>query len=150
MSYDVLVYRVESLSPPLGRLIEKIWQNKKRALIVTSSREEAEFIDQILWTYTPLSFLPHGCEGQDSTPMDHFFWVTTDQNHNPNKSETAVLIDSARISHEIMSDFSKIVVVLHHGEPTDFLRDLCCKAVKTTFWKQKGSKWISIPQLEEI
>ena len=150
MSYELIVYRVESLSPSLGRLVEKIWHHKTRALIIATSQEEAQVIDQLLWTYTPLSFLPHGCEGQDTDPMNHFFWITTDQTHNANKSEVAILIDSAEITQEMRDQFSKIMVVLHHGEKTDFLTHLCHTAQKVSFWRQKGPKWISIPHMDEI
>ena len=44
----------------LPKLLEKIVGSGHRALVVTSSEEEAEQLNQLLWTYDQDSFLPHG------------------------------------------------------------------------------------------
>ena len=41
------------------RLIEKAYENQKRIFIHTNSREEADQIDSLLWTYKDDSFLAH-------------------------------------------------------------------------------------------
>lgn len=44
----------------LPKLLEKIVAGGNKALVVTGSEEEAEQLNQLLWTYNPDSFLPHG------------------------------------------------------------------------------------------
>lgn len=41
------------------QLLEKIYAEQKRVYINTSSKEEAERFDGLLWTYRDDSFLPH-------------------------------------------------------------------------------------------
>lgn len=45
------------------RLVEKIYQQQRRAYIHTGSEEEARQLDRLLWTYRQDSFLPHGLLG---------------------------------------------------------------------------------------
>ncbi len=46
------------------RLVEKIYQQNRRAYIHTGSEEEARQLDRLLWTYRQDSFLPHGLHGK--------------------------------------------------------------------------------------
>lgn len=41
------------------KLIEKAWADQQQVYIHTHSREEAERLDTLLWTYRDDSFLPH-------------------------------------------------------------------------------------------
>jgi DNA polymerase-3 subunit chi len=73
----------------LIKLMEKMMERHERVLILTETRERAIFLDQLLWTYTPLSFLPHGLEGDDSSE-DQPLWITSTPN-NANKAGVLVL-----------------------------------------------------------
>lgn len=44
----------------LPKLLEKVVGGGHRALVLTTSEEEAEQLNQLLWTYDQDSFLPHG------------------------------------------------------------------------------------------
>ncbi len=59
---DISFYHLTStpLQRALPKLLEKIVGSGHRALVVTSSEEEAEQLSQLLWTYDQDSFLPHG------------------------------------------------------------------------------------------
>ncbi len=56
----------------LPKLLEKIVGSGRRALVVASSESEVDRLNQLLWTYDPNSFLPHGSakDGkQDKQPI---------------------------------------------------------------------------------
>ncbi len=48
------------LQRALPKLLEKIVAGGHKTLVVTDSDEESERLNQLLWTYDPDSFLPHG------------------------------------------------------------------------------------------
>ena len=41
-------------------IANKAWQNGNNVFIQTEDRETAELLDNLLWTYNDISFLPHG------------------------------------------------------------------------------------------
>ena len=50
----------------MSKLLEKTLESGKRALLITSSKEESEGLNDYLWTYKPGSWLPHGCCEDDN------------------------------------------------------------------------------------
>ena len=62
----------------LERSLERGWH----AVIETSSRERAEALDAMLWTYRDDSFLPHGIAGDASDPDQPVLIATDDGNAN--------------------------------------------------------------------
>ncbi|MDE3060665.1 MAG: DNA polymerase III subunit chi [Pseudomonadota bacterium] len=48
------------LERALPRLLEKAYAGGFKTLLLASSEEQAERFNQLLWTYNPGSFLPHG------------------------------------------------------------------------------------------
>jgi DNA polymerase-3 subunit chi len=61
-----------SLERALPKLLEKAYAGGFRTLVVAASDEQAERINQLLWTYDPNGFLPHGGEkdgAQEQQPI---------------------------------------------------------------------------------
>lgn len=50
------------------RLIEKAYARGHRVFIYCSSKEEAELIDELLWTFKDDSFIPHNLQGEGPEP----------------------------------------------------------------------------------
>ena len=48
------------LESALPRLLERTLESNSRAVVITSSDERVEMLDDLLWTYDPASWLPHG------------------------------------------------------------------------------------------
>jgi DNA polymerase-3 subunit chi len=78
-----------TLKEALPRLLEKILEHGLRAVVIADSQERVEEITSNLWTYTPLSFLPHGNK-KDGFEKDQPIWVTSDF-ENPNQAQILVL-----------------------------------------------------------
>ena len=47
------------------RLSEKIIGLNQSAYIHTESNDVARYVDDLLWTYQDISFIPHGISGED-------------------------------------------------------------------------------------
>ncbi|MGD8325353.1 MAG: DNA polymerase III subunit chi [Sphingomonadales bacterium] len=64
---QIAFYHLERapVSEVLPKLLEKALQAGLRVVVRVGSENAVEEIDQLLWTYDPGSFLPHGTDKQD-------------------------------------------------------------------------------------
>src|SRR5262249_30989960 len=73
------------LERALPKLLEKAVAGKYRTLLVAESDARVEQLNQLLWTYDPGSFLPHGSVSDGNTELQPVL-IATDQAplNNPN------------------------------------------------------------------
>ena len=50
------------------RLLEKAYQRGHRVFVLCDHQKDAEFIDELLWTYKEDSFIPHNLQGEGPEP----------------------------------------------------------------------------------
>ena len=50
------------------RLLEKAYQRGHRVFVYCESKENAEHLDELLWTYKDDSFIPHNLQGEGPEP----------------------------------------------------------------------------------
>lgn len=81
------------LERALPRLLEKILDIKKRAVVICASEERLDFLNGTLWTLGKLSFIPHGSH-KEGFPEDQPIWLTT-QDENPNGAQFLILTEGA-------------------------------------------------------
>ena len=48
------------------RIVEKIWQAKKRLFIVCETTERAKYLNELLWVFSDVSFIPHELATEDA------------------------------------------------------------------------------------
>lgn len=84
------------LERALPRLLEKILESKKRAVILCGSEERLDYLNGALWTLGKLSFLPHG-SAKEGYGEDQPIWLTT-IDENPNGAQFLILTDGAESS----------------------------------------------------
>ena len=96
---DIGFYHLErsSLERTLPRLLEKVLDAGKRAVVVAGSEERVEALNAALWTYDQGSFLPHG-SARDGNAAEQPIWLTAGD-ENPNEAEILVLTDGAHSDH---------------------------------------------------
>jgi DNA polymerase-3 subunit chi len=92
---DVNFYHLQrsALDQALPKLLEKILQAGKRAVVIARSEERVEALNARLWTYDPNSFLPHGSKS-DGNAAEQPVWLTI-EDENPNGATVLVLTDGA-------------------------------------------------------
>jgi DNA polymerase-3 subunit chi len=82
-----------SLEQALPRLLEKILESGRRAVLRAADPERLEGLDRALWTYGRDSFLPHGTRA-DGFPEAQPILLTTGEDR-ANGADVLVLVDAA-------------------------------------------------------
>ena len=91
----------------LAMVVEKYYNLDKKVLILTSSMERGEFLDQYLWTFKQLSFVPHVfIKERDSYFNDEPIVITLFED---NVINAEILILDRVASHDFKSKFSLII-----------------------------------------
>lgn len=88
--YEIIVTTLEKTLP---KLLEKIYEKGLKTVIRVESEERSKSISNTMWTYSTLSFLPHGShlcpkEFQSFQPI----WITS-QEDNPINASILVITD---------------------------------------------------------
>lgn len=88
---DIRFYHLEqqTLEDALPGLLSKALEKGHRIVIKTSSEQEAESLNNHLWTYDPNSFLPHGT-AKEGFKEDQPVWLTC-EDENPNGADVLIL-----------------------------------------------------------
>ncbi|MDH3236180.1 MAG: DNA polymerase III subunit chi [Alphaproteobacteria bacterium] len=81
------------LERALPKLLEKVLEAGKRAVVVAGSDERVESLNGVLWTYRPDGFLPHG-SAKDGNAEAQPVWLATAP-ENPNNAGILILTDGA-------------------------------------------------------
>lgn len=79
-----------TLEAALPRLLEKVLERGKRAVVVTAA-ERIAALDAALWTYDERAFLPHGAE-RDGHEADQPVWLSSSI-ENPNGASVLVMTE---------------------------------------------------------
>ena len=81
------------LDAALPRLVEKALGTGRQVVIQTGSQARTEALDDLLWSYDPNSFLPHG-SARDGHADQQPVWLTETE-ENPNGAQILFLVDQA-------------------------------------------------------
>ncbi|HEV7274826.1 MAG TPA: DNA polymerase III subunit chi [Devosiaceae bacterium] len=142
---EILFYHLETqpLERVLPTLLEKTLERGWRAVVETSSRERAEAIDALLWTFSDDSFLPHGTAGDETDPLQPVL-ITTDS-ANPNGANVRFFVDRAVPQS---GDGYDRLVYLFSGHDPDAVSEarIAWKALgqgnELTYWQQDNNgRW---------
>jgi len=83
--------RRSPLEKALPKLLEKVLESGRRAVVLAASEERAEALNAALWTYEQGSFLPHGT-ARDGRPERQPIFLASEDG-NPNDAQVAVMVD---------------------------------------------------------
>ena len=86
--------RSTSLERALPRLLERAVAEGHRVVVMAGSPERVQHLDDLLWTYSEETFLPHGAAKHGHAERQPI-WLTT-EDENPNDASMLVLVDGAR------------------------------------------------------
>lgn len=79
------------LEDALPRLLDRVLQAGKRAVVLTATQERAEDLAELLWEDRD-AWRPHGTE-TDGHAADQPIWITANPEDNPNAAEIIVLTE---------------------------------------------------------
>ncbi|MFZ0219443.1 MAG: DNA polymerase III subunit chi [Candidatus Aquirickettsiella sp.] len=92
------------------RLVDKAYLLQKRVYIHVNSHEEGKRLDDLLWTFRDISFIPHSYLVANSI-LDPMLWVNiaTDK---PNALEADILFNLSDEVPTYFSEFARIIEVV--------------------------------------
>ena len=134
----------KSLEQVLPEFLEKTLERDVRAVVMTSSPERAEALTQLLWTYNPNNFLPHG-NAKDGNAELQPIWLTA-EDERPNNATFLFLTDGA--STQKAGDYTRICDIFD-GTDSEALAAArrrwgeCKKAGhRLSYWQQTDKGWV--------
>ena len=65
-----------------ARLADKAFQQGHRIFINAADEAQARTLDELLWSFRPASFLPHGLQGQEHSDTIAIGWGQEPLDHN--------------------------------------------------------------------
>lgn len=146
MTTEVLFYHLERqpLETVLPTLIERVVERGWRTVIEIGNPDRVQALNNLLWTYKPESFLPHGTKA-DGPPAEQPVFLTSEPD-NPNAATVRFLVEGAVPT--IFSGYNRIVL-LFDGRNPDALAAArahwkAAKATdcKLTYWQQnQDGRW---------
>ena len=92
------------------RLSEKVWKMGHRVYVATASAKATQRLDELLWSFRPDSFVPHGCYPEDS----HKDFPILIGHNGATSSDGAVLINLTPSVPEFHERFARIVEFVPH------------------------------------
>lgn len=85
--------RSMALERALPSILERGLAAGHRIVVMAGSAERVEHLNDLLWTYSDASFLPHG-SARDGNAERQPIWLT-ESDENPNAATMLVLVDGA-------------------------------------------------------
>ena len=109
------------------RLADKAFQQGHRIFIHASDEKQARVLDELLWSFRPSSFLPHGLHGSEHSDTVAIGWGQEPRDHND------LLINLQLDIPAFFSRFQRVAeVVTQDPESLEALR------ASWTFYKARG------------
>ncbi len=143
---EIWFYHLErqSLDEVLPILLERTLDRGWRAVVQSDSREHAEALDTLLWTYRDDAFLPHGT-GRDGGAEDQPIFLT-ESDENPNGADVRFLVDGAALGET--AGYQRVVYLFDGADATALeaaraaWREARSSDAEATYWRQTNSgKW---------
>lgn len=143
---ETLFYHLErrSLDDVLPGMIEKTLERGQRAVIRADSSERADAIDNLLWTYSEQTFLPHAQAGDGNPARQPVFITVEDQ--NPNDANVLFCVGGAVLtSWNAVNDLTRVVLMFDGRDDAMLARartawkDAKAAGHDVTYWKESPS-----------
>jgi DNA polymerase III subunit chi len=148
---EILFYHLQRqpLERVLPLLLEKTLERGWKAIIRFGSAERLAALDDTLWTWRDISFLPHGThvEGQGGNQPIYL----TLQNERPNEAEVLFLVDGAALNDETLNNtpYTRIVLMFDGNDEAQLnearasWKQVTALSLTATYWQQdENDKWI--------
>lgn len=114
MRVDFYHLQTSPVERALPQLLERILKTGERAVVMAASDERVEALANMLWTYNPNTWLPHGT-AKDGHAGKQPIWLT-DREENPNGAKFLVLTDGMASSR--MAEYERCLDIFdgNHDE----------------------------------
>jgi DNA polymerase-3 subunit chi len=96
-----------TLEYALPQLLGKILKTGQRAVVMAGSVERVAFLDQLLWTQQPDSWIPHGTAHDGNADLQPIYLTAEDE--NPNNAQILLLTDG--VVSQRLAEFSRCLTL---------------------------------------
>lgn len=92
---DIAFYHLETqgLEVAMPKLLDRVYSSGLRSVVRISNPELLDNLSKALWTYEPLSFLPHGSKKSGRGERQPIYLTT--ETDNPNEATILLLVNDA-------------------------------------------------------
>ena len=108
-------------------MADKAFQQGHRIFINAVDETQARALDELLWSFRPSSFLPHGLAGQEHSDTIAIGWGQEPENHND------LLINLQLEIPAFFSRFARVAEVVTQDEAS-----LAALRASWKFYKERG------------
>lgn len=97
----------------IPRLISKAYEQKQRGVVWLTDPALYQPINDVIWTFSKTTFIPHGGKEDGISPDLQAFWLTATLG-NPNSSDTLFVVNGANLPLEQIKSlgFDKVINVI--------------------------------------
>jgi len=141
---EIWFYHLErqTLDEVLPNLLERTLERGWRAVVQAGTAERLEAIDNLLWTYSVDSFLPHGSRREGNLEMQPVY--LTEDESNPNGATVRFYVEGAAplLSTGEADRYERLIYVFdgHDDQAVGRARETWKAAggagLTTTYWRQ--------------
>jgi len=143
MKQKLIVYvTVSDYFNVVCKVVEKLYFNKKRCLVLANSPEEECLLDAKLWSYSKLSFIPHGSLRSVELRNAKFCYAWISEKITF-ENDPEVLIKHGRHllnTDKIPTTFDTLIDVFDYND-MDFVRNKYANMPNCTLWVHNGTSW---------
>ena len=145
---EVLFYQLTSspLEASLPELLERSLARGWRVLLRCGSEQGMAALDDLLWSYSDASFLPHGTARAGHAALQPIYLTLGGE--NPNGANVLMLVDGARAAASEMAAFERTCLLFDgHDERALEAARADWRAVKAAalpakYWAQEQGRWV--------
>lgn len=118
------------LEQALPRLLERARSAGHKVVVMVGSPERVAFLDNLLWTFDPGSWVPHGTAKDGDAAAQPIYITESDE--NPNGADMLVLLDGVSSAH--LPNFARCALMFDgNDEPA-----LTGARARWAEWKDQG------------
>jgi DNA polymerase IIIc chi subunit len=130
------------------RLIEKLYSSNERVLVICETEDEVSFLNSKLWTYSQLSFIPHGCKHSLTLEEAKFChtWISTELTFI--NTPISLINNGLNIKDNNISRFNKVIDIFNK-ELIDAVKSrvqyyISAGFINIKFWIQSNGTWEAV------
>lgn len=140
MSTEIRFYHLRTRTPDqaLPEILTKAVEGGRRVVVRAGDESAVAHLNDLLWTFQPDSFLPHGAAA-DGHAAEQPIWLTT-QDENPNSADVLVLACDANVAAP--ENYELCCMVFDGHDETAVVaartrwKEYKNKGFSVTYWKQ--------------
>ena len=143
---EVLFYHLQNapLERVLPKLLERSLERGWKAVVKAGGPERLDAINNVLWTYSDDSFLPHGTR-EDGPPALMPVYLTVEDD-NPNEANVLFLVDGAEPVS--LGDYERCVLMFDGRDEAavaaarEHWKTIKAEGHDATYWQQRSEgRW---------